>query len=302
MQRVIVTGANRGLGFATAEKLLRRGCAVVMTSRDLAMGEAAADKLRAAVPGAEVEARQLDTAKRASIEAFVGALLAEDAAVDVLVNNAGRMNRDPNPVIDTALVPGGIELFFASNVLGPFLLTRMLLPLVLRAPAPRVVNVSSRTHLRLPKGSFSFDDVDSRRDFDPRVAYARSKLAVTWLTYELARRLAGVTVNCVCPGFVPKTAGTNVHGLLRFVTLHVMPLMPFAHTVDEATDAFVTAALDPKLAGVSGKFFGEQHEIASSDDSYDETQARRMWSLACGLLGIAEDPHEPPVPVAKANA
>ncbi len=157
MPRVIVTGANRGLGFATAEKLLRRGCAVVLTSRDPAAGEAAADALRAAVPSAQVEARQLDTSLRASIEGFARALWADGAPIDVLLNNAGRMNRDPQPAVDTALVAAGMELFFASNVLGPFLLTRMLLPLLLRAPAPRVVNVSSRTHLRLPKGSFPFD-------------------------------------------------------------------------------------------------------------------------------------------------
>ena len=105
-----------------------------------------------------------------------------------------------------------------------------------------------------------------------------------WFTYELQRRLTdGLTANAVCPGFVPTTAAASTAGVERWFMAHVLPHLPFATSVDAATDALVFMAVDAALSGVGGKFFGERHEIDSSPESYDVDKARRFWELATQL-------------------
>ena len=155
------------------------------------------------------------------------------------------------------------------NVLAPFLLTGLLLPALERAPSARVVTVSSRLHLPGSRGEpvdFDFEDPQLEHGYNPDRAYKNSKLAALWFAYELQRRLAPrpITSNAVCPGFVPATAAASTQGAMHFVMAHLMPHMPFATSVDAATDSFVFMALDPSLDGVGGRFFGERHPIEST--------------------------------------
>jgi retinol dehydrogenase-12 len=183
------------------------------------------------------------------------------------------------------LTVDGYEETLAVNVLAPFLLTARLLPALERSVSARVVTVSSRLHLPGSRGEpvdFDFDDPQLERGYHPDRAYKNSKLAVLWFTYELQRRLAPrqITANAVCPGFVPATAAASTSGVMRWVMSWVMPHLPFATSVDAATDSFVFMALDPSLEGVGGKFFGEQHPIESSPQSRDTDQSQRFWELA----------------------
>jgi len=235
---VLVTGGNRGLGRAAAEKLARRGCAVTLTARDLAKGRAAAEEIAAAVPGAEVEALELDLASRASIRRFGEAFEARGGALSVLLNSAGVMQQSKTrrTTID------GFEETLGTNVLGPFLLTKLLLPSLRRAPSARVVNVSSSLHMpgsRGPEVRFDFDDPQLERAYDPDV---------------------------------------------------VLPLMPFASSVEQATDTFAYACLDPALEGVRGKFIRESKITPSSPESNDAAKQRRFWALACEMLGEPDWP------------
>jgi NAD(P)-dependent dehydrogenase (short-subunit alcohol dehydrogenase family) len=111
---------------------------------------------------------------------------------------------------------------------------------------------------------------------------------VLWITYEMARRWSAlpVTVNALCPGFVPSTAAASTTGAMRWFMAHVMVHMPFATSVSQATDQFEFMALDPTLAHVSGRYFMDGVETKSSADSYDEDQARRFWKLASELTGL----------------
>jgi retinol dehydrogenase 12 len=291
MKTVLVTGANRGLGRATAEKLARRGCAVILTARDAAKGAAAADEIRAAVPNAKVEALELDVASLASIRSFGAAFEARGAALDVLLNNAGVMQQSPT----RRLTKEGFEETFATNTLGPFLLTKLLLPSLERAPSARVVNVSSRMHAPGTRGAevrFDFDDPNLEKNYDPDRAYKNSKLAVLWFTYALARKLPPrkITANAVCPGFVPATAAASTTGFMNFIMRTVMPLMPFASSVDKGTETFVFAALAPELEGATARFFGESKELASSDESHDRAKQDRFWELACRAVDIVDWP------------
>jgi NAD(P)-dependent dehydrogenase (short-subunit alcohol dehydrogenase family) len=143
-----------------------------------------------------------------------------------------------------------------------------------------------------PEVSFDFDDLGPQKRYEPTVAYKNSKLAMMWFTYELARRLPPrkITANAVCPGFVPATAAEDTHGIMRLLMRTVMPLMPFAHSIDEATDTFAMACTDPKLEGTSGKFFGESKPIESSPESHDAAKAKRLWNLGNDLLGLPDWP------------
>ena len=177
------------------------------------------------------------------------------------------------------------------NTVAPFLLTRLLLPLLERSAPARIVTVSSRLHLPGSRGApvdFDFGDPQLEHDYDPDRAYKNSKLAVLWFTYELQRRLPeGLTANAVCPGFVPTTAAASTSGVQHWFMAHVLPHMPFATSVDAATDSLVFMAVDAALDGVGGKFFGERHEIESSPESHDVEKARRFWDLATRLTGLS---------------
>jgi NAD(P)-dependent dehydrogenase (short-subunit alcohol dehydrogenase family) len=284
MKTILITGGSRGLGRSTAERLARLGHRVLLTARDAAAGERAVAEIRAAHPEAKVEARTLDLASLENVRAFGQALSAEGVTLDVLMNVAGVMNAGESRTTTV----DGFEQTLAVNTLAPFLLTSTLLPALRRASAARVVNVSSRLHFPGTRGAsvnFDFDDLQLERGYHPERAYKNSKLAVLWFTYELHRRLgkSSVSVNAVCPGFVPTTAAESTKGFLHWVMVHVMPRMPFATTVEHAVDSFTFMAVDPSLDGQSGKFYGEMKPIPSSPESYDEAKARRFWELATTL-------------------
>ncbi|HUY22591.1 MAG TPA: SDR family NAD(P)-dependent oxidoreductase [Acidimicrobiales bacterium] len=287
MKTMVITGGGRGLGRITAEKLARAGHQVVLVARIRSAADTAAREIRAGWPTAIVDPRAVDSSSMDSIRAFAPALADDLGRIDVLFNIAGVMQTSPT----RRITMDGFEETFAVNALAPFLLTGLLLPALERADAARVVNVSSRLHLPGSRGkpvNFDFDDPQLESGYNPDRAYKNSKLAVLWFTYELQRRLgaSAVTVNAVCPGFVPTTAAASTSGAMHWLMVHVMPHMPFATSVDAATDSFVFMAVDPSLGGVGGRFFGEKHELRSSPESYDLDKARHFWELATELTSL----------------
>lgn len=278
---VLLTGGGRGLGRATAEKLAGSGHRVILVARNRASAEAAVEAILYGHPHAPVEARAVDLSSLEEVRAFATAQAERDEPIDVLLHIAGVMQTSRT----RRLTVEGYEETLVVNVLAPFLLTARLLPALERSVSARVVTVSSRLHLPGSRGEsvdFDFDDPQLEHGYHPNRAYKNSKLAVLWFTYELQRRLAPrpITANAVCPGFVPATAAASTSGVMRSVMSSVMPHMPFATSVDAATDSFVFMALDPSLEGVGGEFFGEQHPIESSPQSRDTEQSQRFWELA----------------------
>ena len=175
---IVVTGANSGTGKEAARRLAAAGAHVVMAVRTVAKGEQARAEILARYPGAELEVRRVDLADLESVGEFADGLLADGTPVDVLINNAGVMA--PPTRMTTA---DGFELQFGSNYLGPFALTVRLLPLVLAAPAPRVVTMSSGM---ANFGRIHFDDLQWERRYRPNLSYAQSKLADLLMTRHLA--------------------------------------------------------------------------------------------------------------------
>jgi NAD(P)-dependent dehydrogenase (short-subunit alcohol dehydrogenase family) len=287
MKTVLVTGGGRGLGRVTAEKLAVAGNRVILVARTPEAAEAAAGEIRRNHPGALVEPRSVDLSSLSEVRAFASLEAERGEVIDVLFHVAGVMQQSATRRVTV----DGYEETLAVNVLAPCLLTHLLLPALERSPAARVVTVSSRLHLPGSRGEpvhFDFDDPQLERGYHPDRAYKNSKLAVLWFTYELQRRLPPwpITANAVCPGFVPATAAASTRGAMRFVMQHVMPRMPFATSVDEATDALIFVAVDPSIEGVGGKFFGECRPIESSPESYDLERSGRFWELAADLTGV----------------
>jgi Dehydrogenases with different specificities (related to short-chain alcohol dehydrogenases) len=288
---IVITGASRGLGLATAEKLAGVGHRIIICSRSMVRGRQAVDQIRRALPDAQVDARVLDPASLESIHRFAEVLLQEGRTVDVLIHNAGVLQ----PSKTRRTTADGLEETLAVNVLGPFLLTKLLLPALERSTSARVVSISSRLHIPGVRGKpprFDFHDPTLLNDYDPDRAYKNSKLALMWFTYELQRRLPprSITANAVCPGFVPTTAAADARGIQRWLLRSVLPLMPFADSVEKAATGIGWAATDPSIEGVGGRFFAACAEIQSSAESYEQDKAQRFWQLACELASTNDWP------------
>jgi NAD(P)-dependent dehydrogenase (short-subunit alcohol dehydrogenase family) len=280
----LITGATRGIGRDVARKLAARGWKVVITGRKQAECDAAAKEI-----GGQVTGMALDLASLKSVHKFAAAFLEREPRLSLLMNNAGTMFMGKSAQITV----DGNEATLQVNALAPLLLTQLLLDRLRASKPARIVNVSSRLHL--PKSGFGgevgfdYDNLKGEKSYNAQVFYKNSKLGVMWWSYELGRRLAGsgVTVNAVCPGFVPATLAEQTHGVQKFLFKHILPHLPSAHSLDEASENSLFASTDPAYAEKSGKFIAEKKEIQSSPDSYDEAKAKRFWELAERLIGSA---------------
>ncbi len=282
-RHVLVTGGNRGIGFATAAELLRRGHSVTFTFRDPAGGGAAADRLRREHGEARLQAVPLDLASFASIRRCAAAL-ADGNPLDVLVHNAGALV----PPASRRLSPDGAEETLQVHALGPLLLTTMLAPR-LRRPA-RFVFVTSSLHAPGSHGDevrFDFHAPDLGRGYSPERAYKNAKLAQIWLTREWERRhgIQGIHADAVSPGFVPATVAPHTRGKQRLLIRYVLRWMPFATSVREAARTVADRALRPGDEP-GGRYFDRRTPREPSPDARDPEQAAAFWSLAEKRLGM----------------
>lgn len=273
----VVTGANRGIGRATADGLARLGATLVLVCRRREDGDAVAAAIGALAQGPMPEVVEADFASRAAIRAAAEGISGRHPALHVLVNNAGVVTRQRQETVD------GCEVQLAVNHLAPFLLTALLLP-ALRAGAPsRVITVSSTTH---NGAAIDFDDLQSRRDYDSSEVYAVTKLMNVLFTYELARRLegTGVTANCLHPGAV---ATKLLADYMRVPVVGGALARTFGVSPEEGADTVVYLAAAPEVAGVTGRYFTNRRETRSSPVSYDTAAARRLWEESERLTGLA---------------
>ena len=176
----VITGATGGLGYETALALAGAGAEVLVTGRNAEKGRIAIERIKRAVPSANARFESLDLASLASIRAFAASMTANGQPLDLLVNNAGVMDLPTR-----RLTEDGFEMQFGTNHLSHFALTGLLLPLLRKAQAPRVVNVSSLAHRG---GKIDFDNLQGERKYRPWAAYEQSKLANLLFTFELQRR------------------------------------------------------------------------------------------------------------------
>lgn len=277
---IIVTGSNSGIGKATAKALAGMGATVVLAVRNRERGEMARAEIAEATGNKSVSVMVCDLASRDSIKRFSEEFRSRHDRLDVLINNAGAVFAKRQLSVD------GIESSMAVNYIGPFLLTRKLLPL-LKASAPsRIVNVSSGLS---GNAEFDFDDLQRETGYKGMRAYAGSKLMLTTYTLELAKRLegTGVTANVVEPGFVATNLGRNSGSLLNSVMFTLV--RPMQITPEKAAENTVYAATSPELVGVTGKVFSKKQEKETPPITHDRKARRRLWEEALRLMGIDDN-------------
>lgn len=279
----VVTGAG-GLGFETALALAVKGGDVILAGRNPDKGRAALDHIRAAAPAAIVRFELLDLASLASVEAFAARVLERAEPLDILINNAGVMALPSRH--ETA---DGFELQFGTNYLGHFALTMRLLPLLLQAPAPRVVSLSSLYHRQ---GRIGFDDLQGERSYRPGAAYGQSKLAMLIFALELDRRVkaAGIPLmsNAAHPGFARTELianGPGTKGLTYFASNLLASVA--SHSAADGALPTLFAATDPNARGggyygPSGWFElkGPPTDAWIAPRARDESVARRLWAVS----------------------
>jgi retinol dehydrogenase-12 len=263
----VITGTTHGIGRVTSRELARAGYDVVMLCRDLQAATLLRDELRSLAPGAEVHAVRCDLASLESVRRCAESVRRDFGYIALLVNNAGMVSTFRR------CSPDGYELCFATNHLGPFLLTRLLLD---RIPAGgRIVNVASWIHCR---GHLDLASVEARAlRYSPRQAYAQSKLANVMFSFALARRLAGydITVNCLHPGVV----ATNLlpRWLRAYYRLTGRPMID----AERGAQTSLYLSLAAEVASLTGRYFDEhQREQPASALARDVLQQERLWE-AC---------------------
>jgi len=281
---VIITGANSGVGKATAVALAAAGAGArtVITARSEPRGLSALSDIRSASGSDQVELEVFDLGDLASVRRGAARILDRYDRIDVLVNNAGLVLSARSETVD------GFETTFAVNHLGPFLFTQLLTErLVASAPA-RVVNVASTAHRSARRG-LDFDDLQTRRRYSAMAVYARSKLANMLFTEELARRLAGrgVTANSLHPGTVATgyARDGDASGVLAF---GIKVIKPFILTPEKGARTSVYLASSPEVAGVTGQYFVKCRAKVPSDAARDGAAAARLWSVSEAL--VEKDP------------
>ncbi|HLO03343.1 MAG TPA: SDR family oxidoreductase [Symbiobacteriaceae bacterium] len=269
----IVTGATDGIGKETALGLARQGARVIMIGRNPQKTAAAVAAVQAASGNPAVESALADLSSQASIRALAAELLERCPRIDVLINNAGGIFKTRAESVD------GLELTFALDHLGYFLLTNLLLERLKGSAPARIVNVSSMAHLW---GRINFDDLQGRRRYSPWLAYGQAKLANILFTRELARRLdgSGVTVNCLHPGAVQSNFGD---GLFKRRGLFVKLSQRFILTAAQGASTSLYLATSPAVAEVSGEYFAKKRIARSSRASRDPVLAQRLWSVSEAL-------------------
>lgn len=280
---IVVTGATSGLGLEASAQLARRGARVVMVGRDAHRTDAAAADVAARSGSREVSRFVCDFSSQASIRRLAEAFRARHDRLHVLVNNAGGVNKTRRVTAD------GLEMTFAVNHLGYFLLTNLLLDLLVRSAPARVVTVASIGHRR---GTLDFEDLGFERGgYSIMKAYQRSKLANVLFASELASRLAGadVTSNSLHPGSV----ATNIWSGAPLWAKPIIALLlrPRFLSAEKGAERIVQLAASPELEGVTGRYYEDGRETAPAPLACDARLGRRLWDVSAALVGLPSSPN-----------
>ena len=288
----VITGANAGIGLEAAKVLAACGATVVLACRDLDKGERAADAIRAEAEGAKVSVVRLDLASLASVHEAAEEIRTTSPRIDLLINNAGVMQ-----VVPYQRTEDGFELTLATNHLGHFALTGLLLDRLLAAPGSRIVTVSSIAHKR---GVIRFEDLQSEESYNASAAYEQSKLANLLFTYELNDRLQPAGTDTIALAAHPGNARTSLwkssSRLENAVISRRLHLLNFwlVQSAERGALPTLRAAVDPSARGGEYygpggvfEFTGDPERVESSPRSHDLAARRRLWEVSEEVTGVS---------------
>ncbi len=272
---VLVTGATNGIGFITARELAKMDATVLMVARDEQKGRAKIEEIRQVVPHAKLELMLADLSSMASIRQLATNLTAKYSSLDVLVNNAGAFYSDRRVSKD------GLEMTFALNHIGYFLLTKLLLETLKHTKNARIVSVSSGAHM---SGKINFDDLQLEQKFSGWNAYCSSKLMNVLFTKELSRKLegTGVTANCLHPGFVNTGFAGDAKDLFGRTLNFVKNFA--AITPDKGAETMIYLSSSHEVANVTGEYFEKKKVARVNPIAEDSSVAKKLWEVSEKLV------------------
>ena len=272
----VVTGASSGIGVETTRGLAQRGYRALMLCRNEAKAEAVAEDIRRSVPDAALEIVVGDLSLQSSVRSAAAEILARTDRLDVLVNNAGITVRHRD------LTTEGHDLMLATNHLGPFLLTNLLLDRLRESAPSRIVTVASEAH---KFGRLDLDDLEAERGYGllGMRRYGETKLMNILFTRELARRLegTGVTATCLHPGAVRTNLGNPPAPVRWLVGLFFVDAVKGAATS-------LAAATDPAFASLNGTYFDQARPADNklTAAARDDDAANELWDRSAELVGL----------------
>ena len=271
---VVITGATSGIGLEAGVVLAGMGARVILIGRDRARTDSAVATVRARTDKAAAS-YLCDFSSQASIRTLASAILRDHARIDVLVNNAGGCS------VTRTITADGLETTFATNHLGYFLLTTLLLDRIIESAPARIVSVASEAHRH---GRIDFDDLNLERGYGIARAYNHSKLANVLFASELARRLAGtgVTSNTVHPGTVRTNIWTRIP---QWAKPFIAVLWPLLRTVEAGAATIVQLVEDPAVEGTTGAYFCNGRPKTPAPLARDEALGRRLWEVSEKMVG-----------------
>lgn len=271
---VIITGANSGIGEATAYELARRKARVILACRDMTLAQQTVLKIQRSTGNKSIFAKELNLASLKSIQAFCKRIMIEETEINVLINNAG-VFQCPYGVTED-----GFENQMGINHFGHFLLTNLLLPHLLKSSPSRVVIVSSSLH---KKGSINFDDINSRKHYRKSKAYSDSKLANLLFARQLAAKVQehGVDVLSLHPGMVATNLGRHVVTPWKAKILFPIAVMLGLRDAQEGCQPVVYCAVAREFEGRSGVYVDKNCAVCPwTPAASDDHAAKKLWKVS----------------------
>ncbi|XP_048127674.1 short-chain dehydrogenase TIC 32, chloroplastic-like isoform X1 [Rhodamnia argentea] len=280
----IVTGASSGIGRETARVLALRGVNVVMGVRNMAAGRDAREEIVKEIPSAKLDAMELDLSSMASVRKFASNFNSSGRPLNILINNAGVMG---TPFI---LSKDNIELQFATNHIGHFLLTSLLLDNMKKTARKssregRIVNVSSQGHQLTYNEGIRFNKINDKSGYNRYRAYGQSKLANILHANELARQLKEDGVNMTVNSLHPGVIATNLfrHNIISNGLMAGLGKLLF-NSVQQGAATTCYVALHPQVKGVGGEYFSDSNLAEMSSKGKDVELARKLWDFSMNLV------------------
>ncbi|KAL7604976.1 short-chain dehydrogenase TIC 32 B, chloroplastic [Lactuca sativa] len=281
----IVTGATSGIGAETARVLAKRGVKIVMPARDLRKAARVKENIQKEHPKADIIVLEIDLSSFASIKKFCSEFLSLEIPLNILINNAGKFSQKLEFSEDK------FEMTFATNYLGHFLLTELLLEKMIDTARQtgvegRIVNVSSVIHSWVKKDHFDFNRMLQPKHYNATRAYAQSKLANIMHANELATQMkaidANITINSVHPGIVKTGIIRDHKGIITDSMFFVASKLLKSTSQGASTTCYV--ALSAKMEGVSGRYFADCNESRCSALASDDSEAHKLWKQTRALI------------------
>lgn len=273
-----ITGANSGIGKITARELAKQGMSILMLVRNKEKGEQARNEIIKATGNHAIELYTCDLSVQADIVKVANEINARHDKIDIFINNAGQIIPDYQTSTD------GIEMTFAINHLGPFLLTNLLLDLIKKGEEPRIINVSSEAH---KFSKLDFNNLAAPKKYSAWLAYGNSKLANILFTKQLAKEVKkeGITVNCLHPGAVATNFGAGYTGIAgAFFSL----FRPFFISPEKGAETTIYLASSPEVTGMTGLYFDKKKPKIPNKEALSDYNAQKLWEVSAKLTKLPD--------------